>query len=68
LYLQNNLIGKIENIGKLKSLEYLNMAINNVKKIEGLKFCESLNKLDLTLNFIELEDFESSLKELSYCD
>jgi len=46
----------------------LNLAINNITKIEGLKFCESLNKLDLTLNFIEPENFESSLNELSYCE
>lgn len=52
----------------MKSLEYLNLAINNIRKLEGLKFCESLNKLDLTLNFIELKDFESSLNELSYCE
>lgn len=68
VYLQNNLIGKLENLSKLKSLEYLNMAINNIRKIEGLKFCESLYKLDLTLNFIELENFQSSLEELSYCE
>lgn len=52
LLLQNNLIGKIENIFKLKHLEYLNLAINNVEKIENLDELESLQKLDLTLNFI----------------
>ena len=36
LYLQNNLIPKIENIRRLKELEYLNLAVNNVRKIEGL--------------------------------
>ena len=41
---------------KLKELEYLNMAVNSVAKIEGLKRCESLNKLDLTLNFVDIED------------
>lgn len=52
LYLQANLIPKIENLNKLKKLEYLNLAINNIEKIENLEQCESLNKLDLTLNFI----------------
>ena len=37
LYLQNNLIPKIENVTKLKELEYLNLAVNNVTKIEGLQ-------------------------------
>ncbi|KAJ6633424.1 Protein tilB, partial [Pseudolycoriella hygida] len=54
LLLQNNLIGKIENLFKLKNLEYLNLAINNIEKIENLETLESLEKLDLTLNFIGL--------------
>jgi protein TilB len=41
-----------ENLNKLKKLEYLNLAINNIEKIENLNGCESLQKLDLTLNFI----------------
>ncbi|XP_066120713.1 dynein axonemal assembly factor 11 isoform X1 [Saccopteryx bilineata] len=52
LYLQNNLIGRIENVGKLKKLEYLNLALNNIEKIENLEGCEGLTKLDLTVNFI----------------
>ncbi|XP_032729405.1 protein tilB homolog isoform X2 [Lontra canadensis] len=63
LYLQNNLIGKIENVGKLKKLEYLNLALNNIEKIENLEGCEWLTKLDLTVNFIgEL----SSVKTLKH--
>ncbi|XP_012578406.1 PREDICTED: protein tilB homolog isoform X4 [Condylura cristata] len=63
LYLQNNLIGKIENVGKLKKLEYLNLALNNIEKIENLEGCEGLTKLDLTVNFIgEL----SSVKSLQH--
>lgn len=68
LYLQNNLIGKMEGLNKLKCLEYLNLAVNNIKKIEGIKFCESLYKLDLTLNFIDYENFRSSLEHLEYTD
>ncbi|CAI2734231.1 unnamed protein product [Schistosoma spindalis] len=52
LYLQNNLIPKIENLSKLKKLEYLNLALNNIEKVENLEGCESLKKLDLTINFI----------------
>lgn len=37
LYLQNNLIPRIENVGRLKDLQYLNLALNNVEKIENLK-------------------------------
>lgn len=33
-------------------MQYLNLAINNIEKIENLQGCESLEKLDLTLNFI----------------
>ena len=67
LYLQNNLIPKIENIQKLKELEYLNLAVNNVRKIEGLSTCESLYKLDLTLNFIELDALKESIEHLALC-
>jgi Leucine-rich repeat (LRR) protein len=40
LYLQNNIISKMENLTHLKDLEYLNMALNNVKKIEGLQYVD----------------------------
>lgn len=36
----------------MKKLEYLNLAINNIETIENLNRCESLTKLDLTLNFV----------------
>ena len=35
LYLQNNLIGKIENVARLKELVYLNLALNSVLVLEG---------------------------------
>ncbi|XP_069952300.1 dynein axonemal assembly factor 11-like [Cherax quadricarinatus] len=70
LYLQGNLISKIENVGRLRELEYLNLALNNVERVEGLEQCEALQKLDLTANFIydltsvlSLEDLPN-LKEL----
>ncbi|XP_074642130.1 dynein axonemal assembly factor 11-like [Tubulanus polymorphus] len=60
LYLQSNLIPKIENVSKLKKLEYLNLALNNVELIENLEGCESLEKLDLTINFVgELTSVDS---------
>lgn len=60
LLMQSNLISKIENVNKLKKLEYLNLALNNVEVIENLEMLESLYKLDLTLNFIgKLRSVES---------
>jgi protein TilB len=57
----------MEGLTKLKELEYLNLAVNSVGKIEGVSRCESLNKLDLTLNFIEVEDLKESLENLEMC-
>ena len=37
----------------LQELQYLNLAINNITRVENLHRCESLTKLDLTMNFIE---------------
>ena len=60
LYLQSNLIPRIENVSRLKHLEYLNLALNNIVLIENLEGCEFLNKLDLTLNFVgKLTSIES---------
>lgn len=77
LLLQSNLISKIENLHKLKKLEYLNLSLNNIEIIENLKQLESLKKLDLTLNFIgNLQSVETlrdnfNLRELiltgNYC-
>ena len=44
------------------------MGLNNVSKIEGLDGCESLIKLDMTCNFIEIWNLEESLKNLQHCD
>jgi protein TilB len=64
LYLQNNLIGKIENINKLKDLRYLNLALNNIVCIENLEGCEKLERLDLTVNFVSIENLETSMNTL----
>ena len=45
----------MENLSKLKELDYLNLALNNIDVIEGLEGCESLRKLDLTANFVNAE-------------
>ena len=52
IYLQDNAIARIENLKRLKCLEYLNLSMNVIETIEGLEGCENLRKLDLTLNFI----------------
>ncbi len=41
-----------ENLHKLKSLRYLQLALNNIEVLENLEQCESLHKLDLTVNFV----------------
>jgi protein TilB len=48
----------------LKELDYLNLALNNIEKLEGLEGCESLRKLDLTINFIDIDDYVESLENL----
>lgn len=67
LLLQNNLISKMENLSKLKELTYLNLALNNIEVIEGLEGCESIEKLDMTCNFISAERFFESLINLKKC-
>ena len=42
----------IDHTAGLQALQYLNLAMNNVVSIENLQGCESLRKLDLTMNFI----------------
>lgn len=65
LYLQNNIISRLENLHHLKDLEYLNVALNNIEKIEGLEGCEFLNKLDMTVNFVDVDVLEESIRHLA---
>ena len=44
LYLQDNLIEKMEGLSKLKELEYINLAVNSVSLVEGVRGCESLQR------------------------
>ncbi|KAI3425988.1 hypothetical protein D9Q98_007956 [Chlorella vulgaris] len=53
LYLQSNVICKIEQLHRLKELEVLNLALNNILRVQNLQRCESLRRLDLTANFID---------------
>ncbi|GLE04335.1 hypothetical protein PINS_up013250 [Pythium insidiosum] len=61
LYLQNNIIERIEDLVHMKELRYLNLALNNISKIEGLQACEFLEKLDLTVNFVDFDELEDSI-------
>jgi len=36
-----------------QELEYLNIALNNITRIQNLQRCESLKKLDMTMNFVD---------------
>ncbi|KAL7469736.1 hypothetical protein ACHAXS_009997 [Conticribra weissflogii] len=69
LLLPNNVIDRMDprDLKLLKRLEYLNLALNNVRKIEGVGGMEWLRKLDLTLNFVGLEDLEESVDNLREC-
>jgi len=64
LYLQNNIISRMENLFHLKDLAYLNLALNNITAIEGLHNCEFLSKLDLTVNFIDFDTLKDSIEHL----
>lgn len=61
VYLQNNIISEMENLIHLKDLRYLNLALNNIKQIKGLHSCEFLEKLDLTVNFIDFDSLQQSV-------
>lgn len=69
LLLQNNVIERMEpsELKLFRSLEYLNLALNNITKVEGICRMECLRKLDLTLNFIDVDALEESVDEMSAC-
>lgn len=71
LLLQNNVIERMiaSELKFFKSLEYLNLALNNIHCIErgSLSGMECLRKLDLTLNFIDTDYLEASVDELGSC-
>ncbi len=53
LYLQHNLIRKIENLEFLTNLKFLVLSNNQIEKIENLKALKQLKFLDLSNNKIE---------------
>ena len=57
-----------ENLNRLKYLRYLNVSLNNITVIENLDGCESLEKLDLTGNFLDVTSIEPSMENLSKCE
>lgn len=69
LLLQNNVISTMNpsDFKYFKVLEYLNLALNNISVIKGLDCSEFLNKLDLTLNFIDLDRLKESIDCLTSC-
>jgi len=70
VYLQANLIRKIEGLNRLKELDYLNIAMNNITRIENLERNEALVKLDMTCNFVDLDELHTvgSLKNNTLLD
>ncbi len=38
----------------VQELEQLNLALNNITRVQNLQRCESLRRLDLTANFVDL--------------
>jgi hypothetical protein len=57
LCLDNNIIGRIENLGHLTNLIWLDLSFNNITKIEGLETLVNLK--DLTLYHNQIEHIEN---------
>jgi len=57
LCLDNNVIGRIENLGHLTNLIWLDLSFNNITKIEGLETLVNLK--DLTLYHNQIEHIEN---------
>ncbi len=51
---------------KLREMVYLNLALNNITKIENLASCECLQKLDLTVNFVDVDNLQASVGNLKH--
>ena len=56
LQLDNNVIEKIENLGHLVHLKWLDLSFNNIKKIEGLESLVNLADLSLYNNHVSFLD------------
>src|SRR5947209_6907063 len=42
----------VSGVACTQELEHLNLAVNNITRVQNLQGCESLARLDLTLNFL----------------
>lgn len=62
LYLQHNLIKRIENLELLGKLAFLTLSNNRIARVENLRCLRSLKLLDLSANLIE----EFDVAELPY--
>lgn len=51
-HFQNVVEVTFSDLHDLQALQYLNLAINNITKVQNLQRCESLARLDLTMNFV----------------
>jgi len=66
LYLQENLIKKIENIDHMKELRTLNLTDNMINRVSGLKGCDTLSTLLLKRNRIGYKGLDD-LKDVLEC-
>lgn len=58
LYLQHNLINKIENLEFLTNLKFLVISHNQIEKVENLRCLKQLKFLDLSYNLIDDVDVD----------
>ncbi|XP_071157606.1 leucine-rich repeat-containing protein 46-like [Mytilus edulis] len=58
LYLQVNLIEKIENLECLKNLTFLTLADNRIRRVENLNCLPKLHFLDLSHNCVSQQNFD----------
>lgn len=65
LQLDNNVIEKIENLGHLVNMKWLDLSFNNIKKIEGLDSLVNLTDLSLYNNHISVLDGLLSCSKLN---
>jgi len=68
VWLQNNAIFKIENLGDLPELKSLFLHENGITKVEGLEGCPNLDSLNLASNPLEGLQGVSCLKKLTTLD
>ncbi|RNA22986.1 leucine-rich repeat-containing 46 [Brachionus plicatilis] len=68
LYLQHNLIRKIENLEFFKNLKFLVLSNNKIERVENLKQLNNLKFLDLSFNLIESFQTDEFPRCLTFLD